>query len=79
MSLIKYTKRPTHGYDVQYVNGAWLGTFEVLDDGYYHFYPASMGSGAWSAQALIDLGNALNELNAPWDAQVNADLGKEKQ
>ena len=45
-----------------------LGDIDPLDDGYLYYWPRS--GGALSAYDLRSIANKLDELNKPWDDQV---------
>lgn len=47
-----------------------IGTFERDVDGYYYFWEKEDMQGAWSAWLLGALAAALEEVNQPWDREV---------
>lgn len=49
------------------------GDFILLEDGYYTWWPRSLG-GAVNAANLRELADELDRINAAWDAQVRKDL-----
>ena len=69
--LITLTKIDT-GYDVIFYNGVNIGTFEMLEDGYYHYWPTQRG-GCWASYAMRAIADKLDELNKPWNDQIMND------
>lgn len=41
-----------------------------MEDGYYHFFPERGRGGGLSAQALREIADYLDHVNAPWDEVV---------
>lgn len=56
-------------YKVLYSNGALLGQFMRLEDGYYVFFP-DLNGGAWDGFLLQEISSTLYELNKDWDKEV---------
>jgi hypothetical protein len=57
-------------------NGADLGAVSKDVDGYYVWWPKQTG-GCWPAYALRAIADQLDEINAPWDAEVQGHFDKE--
>ena len=55
-----------------YINGHVLGEFYREVDGYYVFVFAEPNVGCWEAHVLREIADTLDEMNAPWDAEVKA-------
>ncbi len=68
------------GYKIIYENGAYLGDFLVKEDGYYDWWPRQdLGYvGCWAAYVLREMADKLDELNAPWDEEINKMFESEK-
>jgi hypothetical protein len=60
---------PDGGYDVFYENGVRLGILYREIDGYFVFGPEP-GGGSWSGHVLRDIADKIEELNKPWDQQI---------
>ena len=60
------------GYNVQYYNGVFMGEFEKLEDGYYHYWPIKR-EGCWAAHAMRAIADKLDELNKPWHDKIMND------
>jgi hypothetical protein len=61
-------------YLVSY-NTCKMGEFLVEVDGYFVYYPELRG-GAWESWIMHEIADKLDELNAPWDAEVNRLMDK---
>lgn len=57
-------------YHYHHANGVYLGSFIVMEDGYYHFWPDHSKGGCWSSHVLREIANKLDELNKPWDEEI---------
>lgn len=58
-------------FDVFYAeNDKHLGELYQEVDGYYVFAPD--GQGGWDSRGMRTIANKLDELNEPYDAEVNA-------
>lgn len=53
-----------------------LGHVVMLEDGYFHIQLFS-GTGYWTDDSLIQIGNLVKKLNAKHDKQVKKDLEKD--
>lgn len=74
---------PTHTPDVLrlvYRNGAEIGEIVKDVDGYWK-YGASAGRsyGLWDASNLEMIAQMLNDLNAAWDAEIQAFFDEEEK
>lgn len=60
-------------YKVCYTNGVYMGDFVVHVDGYYYWWPEPTDRGGIiQGWVLRELADRLDELNADWDAHINA-------
>lgn len=62
-------------YVVTHDNGTPVGELYQEVDGYYVFHPIHR-QGYWDEMSLRQIVDKMQELNAPWDAQVQADLSR---
>lgn len=69
MNIIKLEAMPDGGYDVFYENGVLLGILYREVDGYFVFQPEP-GGGAWSGHVLQAIADKIEELNKPWDLEI---------
>lgn len=46
------------------------------DDGFFIFWPTT-NKGAYSAHHLREIADLLDEKNAPWEQQINAELARQ--
>lgn len=58
------------------ITGVFVGQIVQEVDGYYHWVAGSM-TGLWTANALNEIANVLNEMNRNWDDQVRRDLSND--
>lgn len=65
-------------YNVLWENGKHLGYFRLDVDGYYYFEELPNG-GYWSAHSLRHIANKLDEINKPYDDEVNQYFNNLKQ
>jgi hypothetical protein len=65
-----YTKINNSHYQVNHTNNVLMGDIMMDNDGFFYFWPDLKG-GFWEAYILLELGNKLNELNKPWEDEVN--------
>lgn len=75
MELIKLVKTGEVSYKVYVAdNDVYLGDFLMKEDGFYDWWPnAELGPGGfWSAWMLRAMAEKLDELNAPYQAELNA-------
>lgn len=75
--LIKFTLIKPGEYEVHYENGCFLGHALIKEDGFYDFWPDLKG-GFWSAYVLREIADKLDELNAPYEAQINEYFEQER-
>lgn len=69
-SLIKTNRKSPGELEVVYENGVILGAFVMDVDGYFYFFPELSRGGHWSQEVLHELALKLEEINAPWDEQM---------
>jgi hypothetical protein len=56
-------------------DGVYLGEVFALEDGFKYFWPEAKSShGAWSAHILRAIADLLDEMNAPWIAELTEAL-----
>ena len=60
-----------------YENGKHIGDIAKDVDGYYYWWPLTR-TGAWQAYALREIADLLDEMNADWDAEVQAYFEEDK-
>lgn len=65
-------------YNVFWENGKRLGYFRLDVDGYYYFEELPNG-GYWSAHSLRYIADKLDEINKPYDDEVNQYFNNLKQ
>ena len=66
--MIEVTPSNNKRFDVKVkYSGNLLGTFQMDVNGYYYFHPLKENSGAWSSDALIEIGKELVKLNEELD------------
>ena len=70
MSLV-YKVRADGFFKVFYENGVYIGDFVAGDDGFYNYWP-ELNGGYWSAEVMRTIANMLDEMNAPWAAEMEA-------
>lgn len=58
-----YIQQDKRGYKVFHQSGAYAGTFEALEDGYWRFWPDVVGCMGVAAYVLRALADKLDELN----------------
>jgi hypothetical protein len=70
--LVLFYDEPVRMYHVHHENGVRLGDILAKEDGFYDFWPDyTQGRGGyWPAYILRELADKLDELNAPWQAQL---------
>lgn len=54
-------------------NNVFLGDIIQKEDGYYDFWPADHNGGYWAAYVLRAIADVVDELNEPWDQQIQND------
>ncbi len=63
-------------YGLKFENGSNLGEFLALEDGYFYWFPAISGSGAYASYILVELSEKLIKLNKAWDLKIKKEFGK---
>ena len=59
-------------YKVYYKNGVYLGDIFAKEDGFYDFWPEyPYKGGYWSSHILREISDKLDEINAPWQKQLD--------
>lgn len=77
MNHIKLTQTNTWRIALHLDNGKTIGTFEILDDGYFYYYfPDILVPGAVDSSLLKEIAEKLEEVNEPWDKIVEQGLAK---
>lgn len=60
-----------NGYIVRYKeNGIKLGEILPKEDGYFDFWP-DLNGGYWPSYMLRTIADKIDELNKPWNDEVN--------
>ena len=74
MSKLVYTKINTR-YKISF-NKANLGELEMLDDGFYYWFPgpSMSGSGCISSWILKDIYDRIEDLNREWNNIINKEF-----
>lgn len=50
----------------------------VIDvDGFYYFWPEGYNKGHFSSHHLREIADHLDKINAPWNAIIEKEIGKE--
>jgi hypothetical protein len=70
IEFIKNDLSFTKNYDIR-INNVSCGTFEVKEDGYWDWYPNLSHTGYIPSWFLHAIANKLDELNKPWDDEIN--------
>lgn len=71
--MIEFIEYPGTNYNVR-VNKQYAGTLEPKEDGYWDWYP-DLKPGYIPSWVLRAIADKLDEINKPWDEQVNRDVG----
>lgn len=66
-------KEPTF-YEVFYGENNFIGNFDMLEDGFFYFYPNTKHLGYFNEYSLELICNELKELNDPWQEFIDADF-----
>lgn len=69
--ILNYNKQKNGSYSVLNNNGDLIGEFILDDDGYYYFYIPNVQTGIWASHVLREVADKLDELNKPWDDNIN--------
>ena len=59
-------------------NKVFLGTFDLDHDGFYYYWPVKDMDGCWSYGTLLHIGEALKELNRPYEENIKEYFRKQK-
>lgn len=62
-------------YEVLF-NKKFIGEFHSLEDGYFYFLPDKNNGGVWSSDSLQEIANKLNEINKPYEDNINEYFNK---
>jgi hypothetical protein len=66
-------KRKSAGvYTLYFENGVIVGDVMMKEDGYYDWWPELSDGGCLAAHFLRGIADLLDELNAPWDRNIDA-------
>lgn len=68
-SVISLEKVDHAGYKIFFKNGVFLGDLLIKEDGFYGFWPELRG-GYWDSYVLREIADTLDELNAPWQKEI---------
>ncbi len=72
LKMIKLTKLSEYQYSVNLSNGKFIGYFEKGDDGFFHWWPGvEKDNGYWSSDLILELGRKLDELNIPYQKDLD--------
>lgn len=66
-------KEPTF-YEVFYGENNFIGNFDMLEDGFFYFYPNTKHLGYFNEYSLELICDELKELNDPWREFIDADF-----
>lgn len=58
-------------YYVIHENGVRCGDLFQKEDGYYDWWPPKSNGGCWPSYILRQIADKLDELNKPWDDEIN--------
>lgn len=64
------------GTKLFYKNGVQLGEILMKEDGFYDFWP-NLNGGHWPAHLLHAIAKKLDEMNAPWEKEIEAHFAGE--
>lgn len=73
---MKFTKQNDGTYLVEADNGVKAGEILQGDDGYYQFWPEPR-AGYWPAYAMRAIADKVDEINAPWEAEIQKFMKEE--
>lgn len=59
-------------------NGIEIGSFQLDIDGFYYFYDNSELTGCWGAWELRKIADLLDEVNKPYNDELNEYFKNEK-
>ena len=72
---IKLEKASKFVYKAFTPNNKYLGTFELDESGFYNFWYNNAGS--WSSYSLRAVADKLDEINKPFEKELELYFGKE--
>ena len=59
------------GYKCIFENGVYIGDILVKEDGFYDWWPPHLGrGGCWSSYVLRELADKIDELNEPYQKEM---------
>lgn len=67
--IIKFTKQDNDVYKLTFYTGIEMGEFYKEIDGYYVYWPIQR-NGFWESYVLRIIADKLDELNEPYDKEV---------
>jgi len=72
MNLI-FEKFPTlSSYEVRHPSGQCVGTIDMIEDGFYYFFPTKeFHGGYWPTWVLQSIVNKIKELDEPYEQSIN--------
>ena len=68
MNLI-YKQINNQTFNVLTLNDHLVGELIMDVDGYYYFWPSN--DGCWPSHIMRSIANKLDEINKPWNDQIN--------
>lgn len=71
--LVYLVKAERNTYRVYFENGVFMGDVVQSEDGFYNFWPESSTGGYWASHVLRAIADKLDELNKPWQDQIDND------
>lgn len=74
---IKLEKVSKFVYKAFTPNNKYLGTFELDVDGFWHFWNTDYIAGSWSSHSLRAVADKLDEINKPFEKELELYFGKE--
>ena len=67
---------PQASYSV-FVNHTFCGTIDMLEDGFYQFFPELHRAGYWPSWMMREIADEVEKLNSEWEATIERELGYE--
>lgn len=71
-TLFEKTERGT--YKVKVIN-VEVGELFATEDGFYQFWPEKIKRGYWPAWLMRVIADKLDEINEPWERELESKLG----
>jgi len=69
--MLKFLEITKDYFEVFHENGVYLGDLLTKDDGFYDWRPEHPSKGGcWPSSVLKELADKIDELNAPYEAQI---------